>query len=225
MIKMNAPFLDGSLEIFRGKINILALENRNLFAKTVFEVFRENSELRFFDTENYDEFREILLISDMFDFDTNSAKMIKLLYENIERKIFGEEVREKLVAKFYELQADLGEMLFSENDLELKNEKEFAIKDLLKFYGIKIDWSRAENFCENFYQILDVAAELLPSKMLIFANVLPYFSENDFAKIAEYVWQKNLRILLIESSRPKNREISSAVYELDEDMFFVKSIV
>jgi CRISPR-associated protein Csn2 len=224
MIKMNANFLDESVEISRDKLNILVLKNRELFAKTVFGIFRESSELKFFDTEKYDEFRETLAISDVFDFDVNSAKILKILYENLERKIAGEEIREDLAVKFYDLQKVLSKFLFDETNLNLANEKEFSLKDLLKFYGIKIDWSSTENFRENFYQILDVATELFPEKMLIFANLTAYFSSDDFAKITENISRRNLRVLFIENSCPETRE-NVVIYELDEDMFFSRKML
>lgn len=227
MIKMNMPFFDESIDIKSCRLNILLLRDKTIFAHTAFTLVGDYSasKLHFFDSKNYGDFQDFLIINSLLDFDANSAKIIKLLYENLERKIVGESVRDTLAVKFYDLQTYLSDALFSESSLDLTSIKEFAVKDVLKFYNIKINWLETENFREVFYKIIDITNELLPDKMLVFINLSAYFSSLELDEIASYCSTKNICILLIENSCDLSQNSNTAIFDLDEDMFFTKNNV
>lgn len=225
MIKMNTPLFAESVDLPRGKLNVLVLKDKTLFSKTLFEVFRDDPDgsLKFFDTESYENVIDALKISDVLDFNANSVKILKLLYEKLERDIVVGEFRDDLARKYYDLQKSLGAILFGESDLELTNEAEFSVRNLLKFYEVKINFVNQESFFDNLVQILNIVFELQNDKLIIFQSLSAYFTVEDLNKLAETISQKNLRVLLIENDFAKISSGNISVTELDEDMFFSHS--
>lgn len=213
-MKINFPILDEALEIKRA--TFLVLEEQAIFANIVKSLYQysENSVLKIFDSKQQSlKESEMLLITDVLGYNINSPAMLKLIHAGLENqlneKLEVKSMLEKLVATITELIAF--ECLENELDLEYD---EITILELIDSLGVKIETASNTVFDKSL-EIIQVFKYLSKKKLLIFVNVSVYLSENELAKLIEYIELNNINVLFVEP-----RKIYKVPqYVLDQDYF------
>ncbi|WP_318530415.1 type II-A CRISPR-associated protein Csn2 [Streptococcus sp. 20-1249] len=197
MLKINFPILDEALPLEND--TILAIEDVRVFSSLVksFYQYEDGGELKLFD-ERLKPIKdaELIVITDIFDFDVNSPSMLKLIHADLEEQLnLKPEVKsmvEKLAATITELIAF--ECLENELDLEYD---EITILELIKALGVKIE-TQSDTIFEKCFEILQIYKYLSKKKLLVFVNCGAYLTHHELEKLFEYIRLSNQTVLFLE---------------------------
>jgi len=199
-INIMLNILDEPLEI--AGLTSIVIESKSVFARIVKDIYDyENgnqADIRLFDKkQNSLSPSDILIITDIVTFDTNSASSLKIIYKDLEDAI-SLEPNKKIKIEYL-----LGEVWLAISkeaihfELNLSIEK-ISLQSIFKAANIKI-----ENNCESIFTktmtILEFFKYLPKKKLLIFVNLGSYLSEEEMKTIEEYVMLKNTNVLLIDN--------------------------
>ncbi|MBY5035505.1 type II-A CRISPR-associated protein Csn2 [Streptococcus gallolyticus] len=196
-MKINFPILDEALPLEND--TILAIEDVRVFSSLVksFYQYEDGGELKLFD-ERLKPIKdaELIVITDIFDFDVNSPSMLKLIHADLEEQLnLKPEVKsmvEKLAATITELIAF--ECLENELDLEYD---EITILELIKALGVKIE-TQSDTIFEKCFEILQIYKYLSKKKLLVFVNCGAYLTHHELEKLFEYIRLSNQTVLFLE---------------------------
>lgn len=210
--------IENDIIILNDKPTILVIEETNLMTKFIADLYfeaYENDVIFINDMEKVD-YKEIVLITDVFSFDINDKKYINLLYKEIEiglKEEFDEYIL--LQNKFLEI-VDLLSNSILDIELDLEYNDGVDIKDLLKIIKLRFSLNQTFDIFNKFLLIIDLISFCNLEKLYIFANVLIYFDDDQIKKIFKYISIKKLRILFVEK-QDINIDIFSRKYLIDDE--------
>lgn len=160
--------------------------------------------------------KNILVINDFFNLDINSNKIIKALYNDIELEYNVEYGEDDLRKKLEEILSNLKEILL-EYDFELEFKQELKLSELLKTLGLKFNQYYYDEPFTNLLCILDLISMFHICKILVLINVKVHFTEEELMELYKSALQRNIKLLIIESSSNNNiLEYENKLF-IDED--------
>lgn len=160
--------------------------------------------------------KNILVINDFFNLDINSNKIIKALYNDIELEYNVEYGEDDLRKKLEEILSNLKEILL-EYDFELEFKQELKLSELLKTLGLKFNQYYYDEPFTNLLCILDLISMFHICKILVLINVKVHFTEEELKELYKSALQRNIKLLIIESSSNNNiLEYENKLF-IDED--------
>lgn len=214
VISINFPILDEPLQI-KGA-TFLVIQDQIIFANVVNQLYSysEESDLKLFD-DNYKKLKEseVILVTDVFNFQINTSAIIKLIHldilgqlnDNIEQKLLIQEqclAISKILAK--ECQGHEINLVYNELD----------IPQMLSALKVKIK-EHKESLINKMLDIIQVYKYLPKKRLLIFVNVTAYLSREEVLAVVEFIQLQQVRVLFIE---PKV-VYDMPQYVLDEDFY------
>lgn len=214
MMKINFPILDESLEL-EGSTSLI-LEDVTIFSDVVkmFYHYDEDSTLKLFDKKQSAlKPAEMILITDIFGFEINSASVLKGIYTDLGDQLNNKpEVKTAIEAEVIKI-ADLlsHELIDHELDLEIG---EVALNDLYKLFGIRVE-TKSDTIPEKIIEILQIFKYLSKKKLLVFINAQSYLTDREFQSIHEFISLEGLTVLFVEP----RKTISCLGYRLDSDYY------
>lgn len=216
MLKINFPILDEPLIL--SDATVLTVEDVTVFSSLVryFYTYTEDAQVNIFD----DKFKslkesELMVVTDIFGFDVNSAAMLKLIHADIEKQLNEKPEVKSMVEKLANTITELISYECLENELDLEYD-EITILELIKALGIQIE-TQSDTVFEKCFEILQVYNYLSKKRLLIFINVGAYLTKNEMEKLIEYIQLSNQVVLFLE---PK-RLYDLPQYVLDNDYFLM----
>ena len=216
MLKINFPILDEPLIL--SDATVLTVEDVTVFSSLVryFYMYTEDVQVNIFD----DKFKslkesELMVVTDIFGFDVNSAAMLKLIHADIEKQLNEKPEVKSMVEKLANTITELISYECLENELDLEYD-EITILELIKALGIQIE-TQSDTVFEKCFEILQVYNYLSKKRLLIFINVGAYLTKNEMEKLIEYIQLSNQVVLFLE---PK-RLYDLPQYVLDNDYFLM----
>lgn len=216
MLKINFPILDEPLIL--SDATVLTVEDVTVFSSLVryFYTYTEDAQVNIFD----DKFKslkesELMVVTDIFGFDVNSAAMLKLIHADIEKQLNEKPEVKSMVEKLANTITELISYECLENELDLEYD-EITILELIKALGIQIE-TQSDTVFEKCFEILQVYNYLSKKRLLIFINVGAYLTKNELEKLIEYIQLSNQVVLFLE---PK-RLYDLPQYVLDNDYFLM----
>ncbi|WP_201777509.1 type II-A CRISPR-associated protein Csn2 [Streptococcus phocae] len=216
MMMINFPLLDAPLKL--NHMTTLVVQDVTVFSSLVkqFYQYEGANELKLFDHQlKTVKPSELLVITDIFGYDINSAAILKMIHADLEASFNDKpEVKtmiEKLAANITELIAF--ECLENELDLEYD---EITILELIKALGIKIE-TRSDTIFEKCFEILQIFKYLSKKKLLVLINSGAYLTKSELDRIREYIELSHQTVLFLEP----RRLYDYPQYILDEDYFLI----
>ena len=216
MLKINFPILDEPLIL--SDATVLTVEDVTVFSSLVryFYTYTEDAQVNIFD----DKFKslkesELMVVTDIFGFDVNSAAMLKLIHADIEKQLNEKPEVKSMVEKLANTITELISYECLENELDLEYD-EITILELIKALGVQIE-TQSDTVFEKCFEILQVYNYLSKKRLLIFINVGAYLTKNEMEKLIEYIQLSNQVVLFLE---PK-RLYDLPQYVLDNDYFLM----
>lgn len=214
VININFPILDEPLQI-KGA-TFLVIQDQIIFANVVNQLYSysEDSDLKLFD-DNYRKIKEseIILVTDVLNFQINTSATIKLIHldilgqlnDNIEQKLLIQEqclAISKVLAK--ECQKHEINLVYNELD----------IPQMLSALKVKIK-EHKDSLIDKMLDIIQVYNYLPKKRLLIFVNTTAYLSREEVLAVVEFIQLQQVHVLFIEPTIVYDMP----QYVLDEDFY------
>lgn len=223
MIELRMAILENIIKFDERFIQVLEIAPKDLYKKITF-IFNKyfnniedgNDLILLENGKRLEVSKNILVINDFFNLDINSNKIIKALYNDIELEYNVEYGEDDLRKKLEEILSNLKEILL-EYDFELEFKQELKLSELLKTLGLKFNQYYYDEPFTNLLCILDLISMFHICKILVLINVKVHFTEEELMELYKSALQRNIKLLIIESSSNNNiLEYENKLF-IDED--------
>lgn len=213
-MKLKIAGLDNELDLENNEINILEIEDKNLFKKLILDFNNsinykyETREIIMNDSiegsnKEIDISKNCNIYLDVFNLEVNSKQIITKLYDKIEKNIILEQsIDRKFQEYLYKIKNYIENIVL---DLNFDcNINDIVIKDLLKILGIKINIDYTKTLEDKIFFLFDILSEFESNKILIFINLKQYFEDDILIEIYKYAIKNEMKLILIEQGNNKN---------------------
>lgn len=213
-------------------INILEIQNKEQFKKVSYLInlySKENdvgNEFMYIINEKIvDATSNIFVMNDFFNIESNTKRILKLLYEDINLKYKDEFGEIDIISKFDLIYKNIREILM-EYDYEFEYKLELGIIDFLKMISLKFDEKNYNTPIKNTYFILDLISEFKISNLLVLINLKSFLEEDELIEFYKAAKQRNVDVLFIESNIDKKIKIyeNKLIIDNDYDEFIEKYV-
>lgn len=188
------------------EINILEIYDKKLFTNFINCINEQcnhiadedNKIVLMQDDERLKIDRYVYLLTDVFNIDFNSKKIVNKIYT-----ILSQNLKNRQDDELENITLKLRNYLIEEiNELpfEFNIESEIEINDLLKCFNVVIDTSYYNSIVEKIEYIINILSTLNIADILIIPNLKTFLSEEELLEIYKYTIYNNVRLLLIENS-------------------------
>ncbi|MBM7636239.1 type II-A CRISPR-associated protein Csn2 [Streptococcus saliviloxodontae] len=216
MTKINFPILDEPLVL--DTATILAVEDVTVYSSLVkhFYNYDIDESLQVFDEKQKClKGTELMLVTDIFGYDVNSAPILKLIHADLESQFNEKPEVKSMVEKLASTITDLIVFECLENELDLEYD-EITILELIKALGVKIE-TQSDTIFEKCFEILQVYHYLTKKNLLVFVNSGAYLTRDEVEKLCEYINLIQKKVLFLEP----RRLYDLPQYILDKDYFLM----
>lgn len=211
-------FLTKPICLSNHKINVLYIENQQLFRNTV-SCFYTGSfdENNIVFSENYTPVKfknNICFISDIFSIDF-SASFLKKVYEDL-----SDYANTYLQESTVSIKADIINYLekLSQNyDYDFDFNDNLEISDLLKMQGFKPNMN-SNNLMSRLLDYIIMTRRYSPVKCFVILNLHSYFSPTELELFYRELTYQSIEILVIENKKVFDSIQNEITYIVDEDM-------
>lgn len=220
MINIGLALVDEIIEI--QSATQLVFESVKAYARVVEQLYHyeEQGALKLAD-KNMKPLKEseVMIVSDILGYDVNSTAMLKLIYSDIEDQLNDKPEVKSMIENLTDTITELISYELVENELDLEYD-EITIQELIKALGVQIE-TRSDTLLDKVIEILQVYKYLnKKKKLLVFVNVVVYFTGEELQQIVEYIELNRLTVVFVERVAADFEWPSS--YIVDEDLFMIK---
>lgn len=196
--------LENKILLENDKINILEIYNKKFFCNIITELINAESENnnQIVLTENgkrLDISKEIYVLTDVFNIEFNSKKIINKIYniiiENIKNRQDNEIENISLKLRNYLIE-EINELPF-----EFSMNSELEANELLRIFNLKIDVNCYNTIVEKVEYIINLISTLKIAKILVIPNLKIYLDEKELIEIYKYSLYNNVKLLILENNR------------------------
>ena len=213
---MKISGFDMEIDINNEKTNILLISDSKLFGRICFDLTRNNDENIVFVLDNkIVNTKDILIISDIMNFDINNKMIISKLYNQMSNDLISDSDIENEIKKHYiEIVKKIYDEVDNYNvDININEELDF-IK--LKMMGVEIHNSY-DCLINKIIDLLEIYSELC-NQTIVFINILNYFSNEEINEILKYIGYKKISVLFLENSYNKDVYFENK-YVIDDEFY------
>ena len=199
--------LDNKILFEEGKVNVLEIYNKKLFYNLI-SILNENDNnmednqiVLMQNDERVSIEKNVLVLTDIFNIDFNSKKILNKLYSILIRNLKNRQ-DDSLENITLELRNYLIEEI-NELPFEFNIKSELELNDLLKAFELKIDTMCYITIVEKIEFFIDIISTLRIATILVIPNLKIYLDENELLEIYKYSIYNNVQLLIIENSNSK----------------------
>lgn len=216
--------MENDIEIREDSIAVLQVCNTVLFSRIIQSIYCEENEIQnrmenVVLLENNKEIsisKNVLVISDIWNFDRNQKKIQTALYQYIEKELqqdYEKKIEfENLMSQVENLISDIWEELPF-----IFQYKDALLSDYLKMLGLKLSGASAEKIIDRVLTIIDIVEYFNVAKVIIFINLKTFVSEYELNEIYKYAMYKKVKMLLIETGKEKKPIANEKIFFVDDD--------
>lgn len=187
-------------------VNILEVYNKKLFCNFINyineqcngEREEDNRIVLMEDSKRIKIDKAVYLLTDLFNVDFNSKKVINKIYNILEQNIKNrqDDEIENLTLKLRNyLIEEINELPF-----EFNINSEIEILDLLKTFNVKIDTSCYITIVEKVEFVINILSNLKIAEILVIPNLKTYLNEEELLEIYKYSIYNNIKLLIVENN-------------------------
>lgn len=213
--------LERAIEIERGRIATLQVENSALFARVVSSVASMDGEQA---QEPYSLWEgdarlktkdEFLVVSDALNLPWDHRLLLPAVVSRMEKEIIeDEELRLKLESLSQNLSSVIA-LLSLDCDSDYAFKMEWDFKRYLKMMAFGIDIRNDESFLDKLIKFLSMAFDAGFDRVLVFVNLKTFLTEKDFEVLCNHIFYTGLKVLLLENKWDNNRYENEGKYLVD----------
>lgn len=220
-MKLKINGFSNEMEFEADKVSVLVIKDTKCFTNII-QKLNDKIEGTDFDDiflldNNNEELKiqkEMCMITDLFNIDYNSKKILGKLYEKISENIENSDntVLQDLLVKIRKCIVDE----INEFPFEFTMSDNIDVVNMLKLYSLKIDNSSYETVLEKIEFLIDLNSTLNLFNIIAIPNLKLYLSNEELVELYKYSLYNNVKLLLIEKNVTKKLEYEH-VLVIDED--------
>lgn len=206
MMVMSIIGFENKIHFKYDSVNILEIYDKKLFCNFINyineqcngEVEENNRIVLMEDSKRIKINKSIYLLTDVFNIDFNSKKILNKIYNIISQNIKNrqDDEIENLALKIRNyLIEEINEIPF-----EFSINSEIETLDLLKMFDVKIDTSCYITLVEKIEFIINILSSLKIANILVIPNLKTYLNEEELLEIYKYSIYNNIKILIVENN-------------------------
>lgn len=210
-MKLKINGFSNEMEFKEDKVSVLVIKDTKCFTNII-QKLNDKIEGTDFDDiflldNNNEELKiqkEICMVTDLFNIDYNSKKILGKLYEKISENIENSDntVLQDLLVKIRKCIVDE----INEFPFEFTMSDNIDIVNMLKLYSLKIDNSSYETVLEKIEFLIDLNSTLNLFNIIAIPNLKLYLSNEELVELYKYSLYNNVKLLLIEKNVTKKLE-------------------
>lgn len=193
---------------FKGEtVNLLEIYDKKLFRNFISEIneqcngeVEENNDIVLMeDSKRLKINKTIYLLTDLFNIDFNTRKIINKIYSLISQNIKNrqDDELEKIILQLRKyLTEEINEIPF-----EFNMNSEIDIMDLLKVFEVKIDITCYTTIVEKVEFMIDLISNLKIAEILVIPNLKTYLNAEELVEIYKYSIYNNVKLLIVENNK------------------------
>lgn len=228
MMELTTGLLEESIKFHKGKVNLLEINNKELFNKLIYMLNRNiniddlNDEVYLYeDNIEISINKNCMLIYDFFNVFANQSKILKRFYEDIAKEysyVYEEEGIIKLQKKLLQSIKDI----LMEYDYELTYKEFMDIKDILKILDVKFNKNFYDKPLDNLFLLIDLISNFNICRLIILVNAKCFFSKQELDELYKIIIYKRINVLFIEYYKDElsNNYESKILIDEDFDEFY-----
>lgn len=188
-------------------VNVLVIENTKCYRNIIGIINdkingTENNEIFLLDEDEEEiDFKNVILVLDLFNIEYNSKKILNKIYDIIENRIENNqdlEIEELMIKLRDKIIEEANELNF-----EFTMKDEFDIKDVLKLCSLKIDTNAYNTILEKTEFLIDLISTLEIADLLVIPNLKSFLDEDELNLLYKYALYNNINLLDIEIKNGK----------------------
>lgn len=208
------------IEFKENSINNLILENK-IYLRNIIDDFiniLKGEEGEFVLSKNnniLDIKNEIKLILNPFNLDFKDNKILNRIYKDME-EIGNESKNIKETREILNNLIEYLEIIISEIDYPLNYEMDIDFKKIFKVFNLEIQLG--DSFLEKILDYITIYRDIFKVNIFIFLNLKTYLTKEEYIEFYNYICQKKIFILNIETNQNKERYKWENTKIIDEDL-------
>ena len=214
---MKISGFDMEIDINNEKTNILLISDSKLFGRICFDLTRNNDENIVFVSDNkIVNTKDILIISDIMNFDINNKMIISKLYNQMSNDLISDSDIENEIKKHY---IEIVKKIYDEVDnynVDININEELDFIKFFKMMGVEIHNSY-DCLINKIIDLLEIYSEVC-NQTIVFINILNYFSNEEINEILKYIGYKKISVLFLENSYNKDVYFENK-YVIDDEFY------
>ena len=220
-MKLKINGFSNEMEFKEDKVSVLVIKDTKCFTNIIQKLNDEIEGIDFDDIflldNNNEELKiqkEMCMVTDLFNIDYNSKKILGKLYEKISENIENSDntVLQDLLVKIRKCIVDE----INEFPFEFTMSDNIDVAAMLKLYSLKIDNSSYETVLEKIEFLIDLNSTLNLFNIIAIPNLKLYLSNEELVELYKYSLYNNVKLLLIEKNVAKKLEYEH-ILVIDED--------
>lgn len=223
MIELCTELLDESIKFMPNKVNILEINNKDLFNKIVYALNKNINTTEYVGEmylyEGNDDIgisKNCMIVHDFYNIFSNQSKILKGFYEEIDKEYkFNYEEEEIFNLQKNLIQSVRG--ILTEYDYELVLKEIIEIKDLLKALDVRFDLNYYDKPLENIFLLIDLISNFKICKVAVFVNAKCFFTEEELEEIYKMIIYKRINVLFVEYYKGESNKYYENKVLIDED--------
>ena len=220
-MKLKINGFSNEMEFKEDKVSVLVIKDTKCFTNIIQKL---NDEIEGIDSDdiflldnNNEELKiqkEMSMVTDLFNIDYNSKKILGKLYEKISENIENSDntVLQDLLVKIRKSIVDE----INEFPFEFTMSDNVDVVNMLKLYSLKIDNSSYETVLEKIEFLIDLNLTLNLFNIIAIPNLKLYLSNEELVELYKYSLYNNVKLLLIEKNVTEKLEYEH-ILVIDED--------
>lgn len=205
-------------------ISVLQIEENVLFAQIIESINqriigseKQIENLVLLDEDNELKFqKEVLLITDPWNFDFNQKKIQTALFQYIENiyKLEYDKMSE-FQSLFQQLEVGVSDV-WDELPFTFEYKDNIGISEYLKLVGLKIQQKEC-GVIQKVLSIIDVVEYFDIVKLIVFVNLKLFLNEKQLLEVYKYARYKKVNLLLLETGKEKEPVEGEKIWLIDSD--------
>lgn len=224
---MRIPSFENDIVFSENYISVLHIQNGTLFARIIGSinslingVEELNEKIIFIDEDEkiMKASKDIMLITDIWNFDFNQKKIQSALFQKIE-KIYQQEYERlsDFQTHFQSLQINAMDV-WEDLPFEFEYKDSIGVQEYLKLLGLKIAMGdRDSKIIDIVLMIIDVVEYFGIAKLVVFTNLKLYLSQKELEEVYKYIMYKKVMVLLLEIGDEKECVKNEKILFVDSD--------
>lgn len=202
-MKLKINGFTNELEFYEDQVNVLLIKDTKCFTNIIQKINDkiegiDSDEIFLLDDDNKElnMQKEMCMLTDLFNIDYNSKKVLGKLYDKISASIENSD-NTTLQKLFVEIRKCVVEEI-NEFPFEFTMSDNIDLISMLKLYNLKIDNLSYETILEKIEFLIDLNATLNLFNIIVIPNLKIYLSNEELIELYKYSLYNNVKLLLIE---------------------------
>ncbi len=199
---------DNKIVFEENKVNVLEIYDKKLFQKFIGYINdqcngnideEDNTIVLIEDNKRLKKSKTIYLMTDVFNVDFNSKRIINKIYGIISQNIKNrqDDELENIVLKLRNYLIDE----INEIPFEFNIKSDIDMNDLLKSFDVKIDTTSYITIVEKIEFIINLISNLKIAEILIIPNLKIFLNNDELLEIYKYSIYNNIKLLIVENKK------------------------